>query len=69
MAGGGEEVWVALEVALDHGGSELLIRKYVITAARDDGLDERVLVSPVEERIEAFERHEGETRRGNRIAL
>ena len=44
--GGGEEVGVALEVALDHGGSELLIRKSAVTAARDDGLDERVLVSP-----------------------
>ena len=33
--------------------SELLIRKSAVTAARDDGLDERVLVSPVEERIEA----------------
>ena len=63
---GGEEVGVALEVALDHGGSELLIRKYVIAAARDDGLDERVLVSPVQERIEAVERHEGESKRGNR---
>ena len=51
--GGGEEVGVALKVALDHGGSELLIRKSAVAAARDDGLDVRVLVRPVEERIEA----------------